>query len=485
MTEVLSDFIRALRAADVRITTSEAIEAGATLALIGYEDRELLRQGLAQALSKSVDEKQAFFETFDSFFAFRSFSEGGGAQGAAGEDDEGAPGEGQSPGGEQGDQQGEAEGQGGQPSGKASGQGMGAGESEPAERESLVDLLERGDRAALQERLADAARRVNLNDIRFFTQRGMFAVRILNLMGVEEVDDVIAAAEASDDPGERGRGERLHAARTALREEVRDYVEKQLAIFAANAGRKLREEILADTRLNAIDRSDMRIMQELVRKMAKRLIALHARRRRIARRGQLDIRRTIRANIEYDGLLFHTVWKRRRLERPKVMALCDVSGSVSQTARFLLMFLYSLHEVLPNVRSFAFSGNLGEVTELFEHNDVDYAMAETLSRFGGSTDYAEALETFERLAGDEVDHRTTVLILGDARNNNGEPRADILRKIHDRARRVIFLNPEPRSSWNTGDSVMRKYEACCDTAQVCATLKDLERVVSDLMRTAI
>lgn len=475
MTEVLGDFIRALRAADVRITTSEAIEAGEALARIGYEDRELLRQALSQTLSKSVDEKQAFFETFDSFFAFRSFSEGGPAGDDAPGERNGEPGEGEGAG------EGPARGEGGQ----SSSSGMGGGEGGAETRESLVDLLERGDRAALQERLADAARRVNLNDIRFFTQRGMFAVRILNLMGIEDVDDAIAEAEASGDPAERGRGERLHAARAALREEVRDYVEKQLAIFAANAGRKLREEILAETRLNAIERSDMRIMQELVRKMSKRLIALHARRRRIARRGQLDIRRTIRANVEYDGLLFHTIWKRRRLERPKVMALCDVSGSVSQTARFLLMFLYSLHEVLPNVRSFAFSGNLGEVTELFERNDVDYAMAETLSRFGGSTDYGEALETFERLAGDEVDHRTTVLILGDARNNNGEPRADILRNIHDRARRVIFLNPEPKSSWNTGDSVMRKYEACSDVAQVCATLKDLERVVSELLRTAI
>ncbi len=483
MTQVLGDFIRALRAADVRITTSEAIEAGEALALIGYKDRELLRQGLAQALSKSVDEKQAFFETFDSFFAFRSFSEsgegGGSGEQNAGTDSSGADENAQG-------EAGEGPAQGGQnPGGESSGEGMGGGEGQASARESLVDILERGDRAAMQERLADAARRVNLNDIRFFTQRGMFALRILNLMGIEEVDDVIAEAEASGDPAQQGRGQRLHAARTALREQVRDYVEKQLAIFAANAGRKLREEILAETRLNAIERSDMKLMQALVRKMAKRLIALHSRRKRVARRGQLDIRRTIRANVEYDGLLFHTVWKQRRLERPKVMALCDVSGSVSQTSRFLLMFLYSLHEVLPNVRSFAFSGNLGEVTELFEHNDVDYAMAETMSRFGGSTDYGEALETFERLAGDDVDHRTTVLILGDARNNNGEPRADILRKIHDKARRVIFLNPEPRSNWNTGDSVMRKYAANSDVAQVCATLKDLERVVSELLRTAI
>ncbi len=252
---------------------------------------------------------------------------------------------------------------------------------------------------------------------------------------------------------------------------MRDYVERQLSLFAANAGRRLREEILESVRLSAVERSDMKLMHELVRKMAKRLVSLHSRRRKVARRGALDVRKTIRVNIEYDGLLFHTIWKKRKIDRPKVMAICDVSGSVAQVSRFLLMFLYSLHDVIPNVRSFAFSGQLGEVTDLFEREEVERAIAETLDRFGGSTDYGEAFETFE--------------FLGDARNNNAEPRADILRKIHDRARRVIFLNPEPRSSWNTGDSVMRAYEACVDRAIVCASLKDLERVVSDLLRTAV
>ncbi|MCC2106004.1 MAG: VWA domain-containing protein, partial [Hyphomicrobiales bacterium] len=92
-------------------------------------------------------------------------------------------------------------------------------------------------------------------------------------------------------------------------------------------------------------------------------------------------------------------------------------------------FLYSLHDVIPNVRSFAFSGQLGEVTDLFEREEIDRAISETLDRFGGSTDYGEAFETFESLALDEIDRKTTVLILGDARNNNAEPRADILRKI--------------------------------------------------------
>ena len=497
MTEMLSDFIRALRAADVRISPSEAIDAGAALEVIGYEDRALLRQALGQALSKTVDEKQLFEETFDQFFAFRSFSNRSesqnGEDGESGQDSDNDSGEGEGDEPSQ-DQSGGEGGEGGAPTGKGSGGGQGksaapnegeAGEAAAMAAADLIEILERGDRAELQMRLAEAARRVGVNDIRFFTQRGMYALKILREMGAEQLDDVIADARESADPAQQAYGQRLGVLREGLRAQVRDFVEKQLAMFAANSGRRLREEILESVRLSNVERSDMKLMHALVRKMAKRLVSLHSRRRKTARRGQLDIRKTIRVNIEYDGLLFHTVWKKRKIDRPKVMAICDVSGSVAQVSRFLLMFLYSLHDVIPHVRSFAFSGQLGEVTDLFEREDVDRAIAETLDRFGGSTDYGEAFECFESLAMDEIDRKTTVLVLGDARNNNGEPRADILRKIHDRAKRVIFLNPEPRNAWNTGDSVMKVYEPCVDRAIVCASLKDLERVVSDLLRTAV
>ncbi|HMN71075.1 MAG TPA: VWA domain-containing protein [Rhodoblastus sp.] len=488
MTQILSDFIRALRAQDVRISPAEAIEAGAALELLGYEDRQILKQGLSNTLAKSVDEKAAFDETFDKYFEFRAFSgkTPAGAPDAQQSRDDAAPDAEGDPGGEQG--QG---GEGGPPTGGGSGQGQGQA-SAPADQSAaeaaeadLIDILERGDRAELQRRLAEAARRAGVTDIRFFTQRGMYGLKIQREMGSERLDDLIAEARDSVDPAQQSEGARLAALREILRAEVRDYVERQLQLFAANAGRRLREEILESVRLSAVERTDMKLMHELVRKMAKRLVSLHSRRKKTARRGQLDVRRTIRVNIEYDGLLFHTIWKKRKVDRPKVMAICDVSGSVAQVSRFLLMFLYSLHDVIPNVRSFAFSGQLGEVTDLFEREEIDRAIAETLDRFGGSTDYGEAFETFESLALDEIDRKTTVLILGDARNNNAEPRADILRKIHDRARRVIFLNPEPRTAWNSGDSVMRVYEPCVDRAIVCASLKDLERVVSDLLRTAV
>jgi uncharacterized protein with von Willebrand factor type A (vWA) domain len=471
----LTEFIRALRANDVRISTSESIDAGAALQVVGYEDREVLRHALAQALAKSEDEKQAFAETFDRFFAFDQFTETPVGAGAGEQQAEHDP-----------DGQPAPQPQGGTGMPGTGGSGEGTEPSPDGPMPDLATLLESGDQARLQMALAEAARQVNLNRIRLFTQRGIFARRIMEAMGLEGLERVIAEAASSPDPVQQARAAQLDAAREALRLQVRDYVEKQLKLFTANTGRQLREEVLQQIRLSNIDLRDMKIMRDLVAKMAKRLIALHSRRRKVAKRGQLDVRRTIRANIEFDGLLFHTVWKKTRIARPKVMAVCDVSGSVANVARFLLMFLYSLQEVLPEVRSFAFSDRLGEVTKLFDSPDIDQALTEALQKHGGgSTDYGQAFVDLEALAMDDIDHRTTVLILGDARSNYGDPRADLLHMIHDRAKRVLFLNPEPRSLWRSGDSEMRKLAPYCDRAVTCASLKDLERVVSDLLRTAV
>ena len=125
--------------------------------------------------------------------------------------------------------------------------------------------------------------------------------------------------------------------------------------------------------------------------------------------------------------------------------MCDVSGSVSAYAKFLLMFLYSLYDVLPRVRSFAFSNHLGEVSELFDQHPVEKAVELVNWQYGGATDYGNSLMDFAKLALDDIDSQTTVIILGDARNNNGDPRLDIMQSIYARAKQVIWLNPESRS----------------------------------------
>ena len=455
MTQVLSNFIKALRASDVRVSTAETIDAAAALDLIGFERRGLVKEALGQVLAKTPADKVRFNDCFERFFTFEAI------------DSEAAPDD------EQTAQQDSAPGL--EPGASGSGSGGDGG---------LAAVLERGDGAAMQQRVASAARNVQLQNIRLFTQRGMYIRRMLEDMGIDELDELLYALfKANDDDA---RGLRLKAQKARLIENVAELVDRQMLMYTANAWPKLREEVLEKTPLARIEIRDFKVMQELVRKLAKRLVALHSRRRRVSRRGQLDVRRTIRRNIEYDGLLFDTVWKRVRIDRPKVIAVCDVSGSVAQVARFLLLFLYSVAEVLPKVRAFAFSSHLGEVTKLFEHKPVEEAVVEAINTYGmGSTDYGGALAELERLTLADIDQRTTVIILGDARSNYGDAGERSLRRIHERARRVLWLNPEPLAFWNSGDSEMQKLGAACDKVESCRTLKHLERVVSEIARTAV
>jgi len=344
----------------------------------------------------------------------------------------------------------------------------------------LESLFKSSDKTALMSSLAKAADEVGLKDIKLFTQTGMFTRKILESMGLEKLNnDIFHASKEGDNEKE----ENLKEVRERIRLEIRDYVEHQLKLRTSESGKQIREDALAQVRLSQVDKSDFVLMTGIVRKMAKRLIALHSRKKRKANRGVLDIRSTLRVNQQYEGLLFRTLWKKKKVERPKVIALCDVSGSVANVARFFLMFLYSLSEVLPNIRSFAFSNKAGEVTDLFDTKDIEDAAAETLILHGGgSTDYGQSLNDLEGLIENDIDRKTTLIILGDGRSNYGDPRTDILKSLQEKSKRIIFLNPEPKSLWGTGDSEMNRYAPYCHKAKACSSLNDLEKVVEDLLR---
>ena len=301
----------------------------------------------------------------------------------------------------------------------------------------------------------------------------------------QQITEMFSAdARESGNIPQRRMGQELKRRREWLREQVRDYVERQFLLHADASGKRLREELLRKVKLSNVEHRSFRLIQEIVYKMAKKLAALHSRRKKVFKRGQINIPRTLRHNMAYDGAIFDLKWKSVKIDRPKVFAICDVSGSVANYSRFMLMFLYSLEEVMPKVRSFAFSSDLAEVTDLFERNKLEDAISKTLRDYsGGSTDYGQAFQDFKRLCLDDIDHRTTIIILGDGRNNYGDPRSEILKEMYDRCKRLIWLNPESRNSWYVGDAEMRKYSAYCHQVDECNSLMHLERVVGNLLRT--
>jgi uncharacterized protein with von Willebrand factor type A (vWA) domain len=188
--------------------------------------------------------------------------------------------------------------------------------------------------------------------------------------------------------------------------------------------------------------------------------------------------------MAHDGIPFETMWKQTKIERPKIIVICDVSQSVAAAARFLLLFLYSLNEIIATLRAFAFSAFLIEVSEILEDKPVEKAIPEILEKAGfRPTDYGQAFADFDDSFMDAVDRRTTIIILGDGRTNDADPRIDLMRKLHDRSKSVIWLNPEPETFWGTGDSEMPRYRPFCHVAKTCNTVHDLERIVDDVLKS--
>jgi uncharacterized protein with von Willebrand factor type A (vWA) domain len=330
--------------------------------------------------------------------------------------------------------------------------------------------------------MQQAAREVGLTDIWFFTQKGYYTQKIQRAMGLDLLDREIS--DARRQAMAPGRLAELERARKQLFEEVRNFVERKLSLYGSAPTRDLHDDFLQNQKLSNVDRRDFARMHEIVRRIARRLAERHARRKRRQQRGQLDFRRTRRANAASGGQLFETHWRSTLVERPRVVAICDVSGSVRQYARFLLLFLHSLDELVPDVQSFAFTNHLVDVSATFEALPVEQAVDKVLQAVGGSgTDYGQVLLDIEAQLMDRIDRRTTVLILGDARNNRGEAHADIMKTLYQRARRVIWLNPEPLTFWGLGDSEMKRYAPYCHIARECNSLRHLERTLDELLRS--
>ena len=444
MDQVLEDFIIALRGSGIRISISESTDAMRAVELMGYGDREVLKDALSAALAKSQAEKEVFEECFERFFAFDAFSSR-----ETGSD--------------------------------------GPFEPDLGEQDSLLtQMLLSGDNAGLSVAMSNAARQADISSIKFFTQKGLYIQRIMQEMGLEELNRDIKrfAQEATEE-----RAKRLELAKQGLFKTVRDYVERQYALFASLATEEMMEQYLRNIGLSNVEQRDFHRMRIIVQKMTKRLNTLYSRRRKKANRGLLDFKNTLRKNISYGGLLFEPTWKKRKIDRPDVVAICDVSRSVKAVSRFLLLFLYSLNEILERIRTFIFCTNLIEITHVFDEYPVEEAVAKIDTGAGlnvimGRTDYGGALLDFKESYLDTVTEKTTVLILGDARNNYGDPRTAILREIKERSRRLIWLNPESEPFWGTGDSEMKKYLPHCDLGRKCNTLNHLERLVEVLMRSA-
>ncbi|MCI5063750.1 MAG: VWA domain-containing protein [Algiphilus sp.] len=444
MQRTLEEFLRALRGSGLESGLSERLDAYQAAVLVGPDDRGRLREALGATLAKTAEQRALFDQVFERFFTFALFHP------EAGEAKDGAAPERAAP----------AEG--------------------PAD--ALLRMIETGDRAGLARRLRQAEEAVGLAGGWLPTQRGLYTRRMLEAMGAPalaaEQAELEAAAAGGSAPAQ-ARHARRRRGRERLFAEVRGYVAARLQLNGSASLEQLRDGLMTDTPLARIDRRDFERMRRLVQRLARRLAARHARRQR---RGRLDLRRTLARNAPYGGVPFETCWRRRRIDKPRLIVVCDVSRSVQAHARFLLLLVYGLRELLPELRSFAFTDHLVDISARFDADPPQLAIERVLDQVGGSgTNYGSMLRDFAARELPGVDRRSAVIFLGDARNNRAAPETAVLRSLQQRARRVVWLNPEPRSHWGLGDSEMLRYAPCCDAVHECGTLGQLARAVDNLL----
>lgn len=469
MQKIFADFIYTLRQQGLPVSPAETLDALHIAELLGFSDRLALRQGLGLALAKTTEHKLSYEYYFDQFFQFAEsdpfdpnepFDD---SDDSLGDDPESSNDETESE--------------------QSAAQDSSASEDSSQPSSSLAQLLMEGNASAQSLAVAQAGADENVQKIQIFTQRPLFAYRMMNRMGNEALNQELIELDQSTELEDRQLGLQLRKAQQRLQDQVKDYVEQQYLLFAEAKGQQLRESNLQSIRLTNIDRHYMGQMSKLVRKAAKRLASLHSRKKKIRKRGMLDVRKTISANAAFDGVLFHTRWRSVTVDRPKIICLCDVSGSVSRVARFLLLFLHSLQDVLPRTRSFVFASDMGEVTQGFREKEIEEAIGDVMDKWANQpTNYGKALQDFKELALKDIDNKTTVIMLGDARNNNGESESGIWQDVYQRAGRVLWLNPEHVNSWDTGDSIMAEYRPYCSQVNSCNSLRDLERILSGLLK---
>jgi len=350
----------------------------------------------------------------------------------------------------------------------------------------LTRALLTGNRAELERLLREAAAQEaesGSSDIFRLTSYTRMAGRLQLSRVQSEVERFRDLLQMLGEPGEDLRNviryldERMRELNRLLREVIQQEQRKRALERRDYAQRAS----LADKSFAFYTEDDIRRMNDAVTQLAQRLKNRLSVRRKKAARGRFNVKETLRKNLQYGGVPFNIQLDRRKKTKPQVMILCDISDSVLNASRFMLQFVYSIQDLYAKVRSFVFVSDLGEVTRLFEENELQHAVETALKGdvvdVFSHSNFGRAFEIFYQNYFSSVTGKTTVLIIGDGRNNYNRPNEWVLREIQQKAKQVIWLNPENRMTWGIGDSEMPRYVPYCDAAEECRSINQLYKIV--------
>ncbi len=268
-----------------------------------------------------------------------------------------------------------------------------------------------------------------------------------------------------------------------LPELLKRYMEREMAM---QRGTDAQPEPIRSAYQYRFSETERREMEEIVRRLGRRMRGARSYRRVVSRRGRINVARTLRASMMYDGIPFRPVLTSQRNDKPRMVVICDVSLSVRNTARFTLQLVYSLQSLFEQVRSFVFVAELADASQYFEQLSIDEAIGAVFSGelidCDANSNYGRALGMFCQRHLAAITNQTTVIVLGDGRGNRNPPNVWALEEIRRRAKQLIWLSPEPRGSWGLGSSDMPLYEPVCHRAEVVRNVKQLGKVAEELIR---
>ncbi len=453
----LIEFVRALRAAGVRVSLAESQDAGEALAAVGVAQRERFQAALRGTLVKEARDQAIFDYFFPLFFGS------------------------------------------GQPPMSDIPADM-TEEQRDALRDALMSLA--GDVAALNDllrqllegqqftelQLQQLGEQSGLADGESLTQRRWYERRMRRAAGLTELDQLVQELLQSLEALGMTRETReqlrqmLQQNAGALSEQLSQHVGSNLAQQMAARGPE-RPGDLQDVPFNRLRHGEVEALREELQRLAARLRTRAALRQQQARDGKPDPRRTLRASLRYGGLPLE-IRHRARRRKPALVLLCDLSTSMRHCAAFLLMLVYQLQDQVARTSSFVFIDDLVDISDHFAgHQPRDALLRVMRENPPGhyNTDLGRSLATLCERHGDCVDPRTTLIILGDGRNNYNDPRLDLAQQLQRRSHRLFWFNPEPGETWGSGDSDMPQYASHADGVYSVRTLRELAGAVDEIL----
>ena len=460
----LAEFADLLRHNGLKVSVSEVIDAARAVELLGVDDRSTFRAALAASMVKRGADQSTFDKVFELFFT--------GAAQTLSELDQSLARQLQEQGLLEGDEL----------------KMVVATLNELAGNLSpLTRALMEGDRGALAKLFRGAALQLDFSRMESQFQQGFYARRLLSAAGnsnaQRDLESISAELRARglDVDGIEVVSDALANALRKVEQAAREEVERQVRARVP----RLRQAAQGEKRFSTLSREELERAQIAVRRLAEKLKARLVRRERTKKRGALNVRRTLRKNLGLGGVPASLAFRSRRPERPDVVVLCDVSDSVRNVTRVMLLFVHTLQSLFHRVRSFVFVSDVGEVTELFRKADVseaiELAVAGKAISLHANSNYGHALASFARDHLGAVSRKTTFIVIGDGRNNFNPPHVWALQDIKRKARRLIWICPEERYAFGTGDSEMLLYSRVCHQVATVQTLKDLEEVAEVLV----